>query len=50
MAALTAVGREPGRPDLLDLAVAGAEDVIARDEQGLAGFLVPHSDPPDRPG
>ncbi len=49
VAALTAVGRETGRPDLLDLAVAGAEDVIARDEQGPAGFLVPHSDPPDRP-
>ena len=49
VAALTAVGRETDRPDLLELAVAGAEDVVARDEQGPAGFLVPHSDPPDRP-
>ena len=47
--ALAAVGRVTDRADLLDLAVAGAEDVVARDEFGPAGFLVPHSDPPDRP-
>ncbi len=47
--ALTAVGRATDRPDLVDLAEAGAEDVVARDEFGPAGFLVPHSDPPDRP-
>ena len=49
VAALAAVGHETGRTDLLDLAVAGAEDVVARDEDGPDGFLVPHSDPPDRP-
>jgi hypothetical protein len=49
VAALAAVGRETDRPDLVDLAVAGAEDVVARDEEGPLGFLVPHSDPPDRP-
>jgi lantibiotic modifying enzyme len=47
--ALAAVGRATGRPDLLELAAAGAEDVVARDEFGPGGFLVPHSDPPDRP-
>ncbi len=47
--ALTAVGRATGRPDLVDLATVGADDVVARDEFGPAGFLVPHSDPPDRP-
>ena len=47
--ALTAVGRATGRPDLVELATAGADDVVARDEFGPAGFLVPHSDPPDRP-
>jgi hypothetical protein len=49
VAALVAVGRETDRPDLVELALAGAEDVVARDEQGRVGFLVPHSDPPDRP-
>jgi hypothetical protein len=49
VAALAAVGLESDRLDLVGLAVAGAEDVVARDEQGPLGFLVPHSDPPDRP-
>jgi hypothetical protein len=49
VAALAAVGQETDRPELVDLAVAGAADVVARDEEGPAGFLVPHSDPPDRP-
>jgi len=47
--ALAAVGRATGRADLVELAKAGAADVVARDEAGPAGFLVPHSDPQDRP-
>jgi hypothetical protein len=43
--ALAAVGRAADRPDLLDLAVAGAADVVSRDEAGPDGFLVAHSDP-----
>jgi hypothetical protein len=31
------------------LALAGAADVVSRDEARPAGFLVPHSDPPHRP-
>jgi hypothetical protein len=34
-----------GRADLLELALAGVADVVARDEDGPAGFLVPHSEP-----
>jgi lantibiotic modifying enzyme len=37
--------------DLMDLALAGVADVVARNEAGTTGFLVPHSDPqrdPDR--
>ena len=49
VAALAAVGQETDRQDLVDLALAGVADVVARDEDGPAGFLVPHSDPPDRP-
>ncbi len=48
--ALAAVGSLAGRRDLLDLALAGATDVLSRDEAGPAGFLVPHSDPPYKPG
>ncbi|HEY3506006.1 MAG TPA: lanthionine synthetase LanC family protein [Actinocatenispora sp.] len=51
VAALAAVARAAGRPDLLDLALVAAADVVARDEAGPDGFLVPHSDPqqdPDR--
>jgi hypothetical protein len=47
--ALAAVGRAAGRSDLIDLALLGAADVLARDKEGPAGFLVPHSDPPHRP-
>ncbi|MFE7895014.1 lanthionine synthetase LanC family protein [Streptomyces sp. NPDC057412] len=46
---LAAVGGATGRSDLLDLALAGAADVVARDEDGPEGFLVPHSDPPHFP-
>jgi hypothetical protein len=48
--ALAAVGAAAGRPDLTELALAGAADVVARNEAGPAGFLVPHSDPQHRPG
>jgi hypothetical protein len=46
---LAAVGGGTGRTDLVDLALAGAADVVARDEAGPDGFLVPHSDPWHRP-
>jgi hypothetical protein len=49
VAALAAIGDAAGRRDLIELALAGAADVVARDEAGPAGFLVPHSDPPHRP-
>ena len=47
--ALAAVGAATTRPDLVDLALAGAADVVSRDETGGSGFLVPHSDPQHRP-
>lgn len=47
--ALAAVSAATGREDLLATALAGAQDVIARNEAGPDGFLVPHSDPPHRP-
>ncbi|TDP94907.1 lanthionine synthetase LanC family protein [Labedaea rhizosphaerae] len=47
--ALATVARATGRQDLLDLALAGAADVVARNEEGPDGFLVPHSDPQHRP-
>ena len=43
--ALAAVGTAVGRRDLVDAALAGVADVVARNEAGPAGFLVPHSDP-----
>ena len=43
------MGHQAGRPDLIDLALAGAADVVSRDEAGPAGFLVTHSDPQHRP-
>ncbi|MER6134468.1 lanthionine synthetase LanC family protein [Streptomyces sp. NPDC001815] len=43
--ALAAVGRTTDRPDLVDLAVAGAADVVSRNEAGPDGFLVAYSDP-----
>jgi Lanthionine synthetase C-like protein len=48
--ALAAVGTAAGRRDLVELALAGAADVVARNEAGPEGFLVPHSDPQHRPG
>jgi hypothetical protein len=47
--ALAAVGRATGRTDLVELALAGAADVVARDEAGPEGFLVRHSTPQYRP-
>jgi hypothetical protein len=47
--ALAEVGRATGRADLVELALRGAADVVARDEAGPEGFLVAHSDPPHRP-
>ena len=47
--ALAAVGHAAGRGDLIELALAGAADVVSRNEAGQAGFLVPHSDPQHRP-
>ena len=49
--ALAATAHATGRNDLMDLAMAGTADVVARNEAGACGFLVPHSDPqqdPDR--
>jgi hypothetical protein len=49
--ALASVGAVSGRADLTELALAGVADVVARDEAGPDGFLVPYSDPqqdPDR--
>ncbi|MGW0911484.1 lanthionine synthetase LanC family protein [Streptomyces sp. NPDC002784] len=40
-----AIGAAAGRTDLTELALAGAADVVSRDEAGPEGFLVPHSDP-----
>lgn len=47
--ALASVGRATGRADLVDAALAGAADVVSRNEAGPAGFLVPHSDPQHKP-
>lgn len=47
--ALAAVGAAADRSDLVDLALAGAADVVSRNQAGATGFLVPHSDPPHRP-
>ncbi|WP_406836183.1 lanthionine synthetase LanC family protein [Streptomyces sp. AHU1] len=46
---LARVGGSTGRTDLVELALAGAADVVARDEAGPEGFLVPHSTPQYRP-
>ena len=43
--ALAAVGTAVGRRDLIEAALDGVADVVARNEAGPAGFLVPHSDP-----
>jgi hypothetical protein len=47
--ALASIGCAAGRSDLVEVGVAGAEDVVGRNEAGPDGFLVPHSDPPHRP-
>ncbi|MHB9849183.1 lanthionine synthetase LanC family protein [Streptomyces krungchingensis] len=47
--ALARVGRVTGRADLVELALAGAADVVARDEAGPEGFLVRHSTPQYQP-
>ncbi|MFF2203547.1 lanthionine synthetase LanC family protein [Streptomyces sp. NPDC058145] len=47
--ALARVGQATGRADLVELALAGAADVVARDEAGPEGFLVLHSTPLYRP-
>lgn len=47
--ALAAIGHAAGRRDLVELALAGAADVVSRNEADQDGFLVPHSDPQHRP-
>lgn len=47
--ALAAIGRAAARADLIELALAGAADVVSRNEAAPEGFLVAHSDPPHRP-
>jgi Lanthionine synthetase C-like protein len=47
--ALAAVGDATGRDDMIDTALAGAADVVSRNDAGQDSFLVPHSDPPHRP-
>ncbi|MHB8340956.1 MAG: lanthionine synthetase LanC family protein [Mycobacteriales bacterium] len=49
VAALAGVGNATGRADLVELALAGAADIVGRNEAGPGGFLVPHSDPQHRP-
>lgn len=47
--ALASIGEAAGREDMIEMALAGAADVVGRNEAGSDGFLVPHSDPPHRP-
>lgn len=47
--ALAKVGEAAGRSEMVELALAGTADVVARNDAGPEGFLVPHSDPPHRP-
>jgi hypothetical protein len=47
--ALAAIGAAASRDDLIEVALAGAADVVSRNEGGSDGFLVAHSDPPHRP-
>jgi hypothetical protein len=46
--ALAAIGQAADRTDLIELALAGAADVLSRNEDAPDGFLVPHSDPQHR--
>jgi hypothetical protein len=47
--ALASVGDAASRDDMIEMALAGAADVVGRNDAGPDGFLVPHSDPPHRP-
>lgn len=47
--ALASIGHAADKPELVDLALAGAADVVGRNVAGPDSFLVPHSDPPHRP-
>jgi len=47
--ALASIGDAASRADMIETALAGAADVVGRNEAGPDGFLVPHSDPPHRP-
>jgi hypothetical protein len=47
--ALACIGKAADRADMIEMALAGAADVMGRNEAGPDGFLVPHSDPPHRP-
>jgi hypothetical protein len=47
--ALASVGHAVGREDMIEMALAGAADVVGRNEADPDGFLVPHSDPPHQP-
>ncbi len=47
--ALASIGQAAKRPDLVEIALEGAADVVGRNEAGPDGFLVAHSDPPHRP-
>jgi hypothetical protein len=47
--ALAAVGAATKRDDFVELALAGAADVVSRSDTAVDGFLGPHSDPPYRP-
>lgn len=49
VSSLAAVGGACGQPELTELALDGAADVVARNEADATGFLVPHSDPQYRP-
>jgi hypothetical protein len=49
VAALAGVGAATERPELIDLSLAGAADVVSRNEADESGFLVPHSDPQHMP-
>jgi len=47
--ALATIAEAAERPELMEIALEGAADVVGRNEAGRDGFLVAHSDPPHRP-
>jgi hypothetical protein len=49
VSALASVASVTNDAELMELALAGASDVVARNEAGPSGFLVPHSDPQYKP-